>query len=125
MIKYLWSAAGYGLMAVPILFTRMKRYSAVQTDASEASKLKAREDAVADRTESVYSHLISVVLLRFELIFFPSTPYSVYLEPEVVTFTGRCGWSMDVRVQGPLGARRSYNKAVYPHFNLTQHPEDT
>lgn len=125
MIKYLWSAAGYGLMAVPILFTRMKRYSAVQTDASEASKLKTRDDAVADRTESVYSHLISVVLLRFELIFFPSTPYSVYLEPEVVTFTGRCGWSMDVRVQGLLGARRSYNKAVYPHFNLTQHPEDT
>lgn len=91
MIKYLWSAAGYGLMAVPILFTRMKRSSAVHTDASEASKLKAREDAVAGRTESVYLHLISVVLLRFELIF------SLY-PVQCISRTGGCYFHWPMRV---------------------------
>jgi ATP-binding cassette subfamily D (ALD) long-chain fatty acid import protein len=55
VIKYLWSAAGYALIAVPILYTRTKRSLGVHTSSSKTSK-KGRtdrtDDAVASRTES-------------------------------------------------------------------------
>ncbi len=49
VIKYMWSAAGYGLIAVPLLFTRTKRSLGVQTGADAGEK---PDDAVAGRTES-------------------------------------------------------------------------
>lgn len=55
MIKYIWSAAGYGLIAVPLLFTRTKRSLGIQTD-EDPSKQEANPDnAVAHRTESTFS----------------------------------------------------------------------
>lgn len=53
MIKYLWSAAGYALIAVPILYTRTKRSLGIQTSSSR-EKTDRTDDAVAGRTESVY-----------------------------------------------------------------------
>ncbi|KAJ8461840.1 hypothetical protein ONZ45_g18149 [Pleurotus djamor] len=53
VIKYLWSAAGYGLIAVPLLFTRRKRSLGVQTGAGGAEK---PDDAVAGRTETYISN---------------------------------------------------------------------
>lgn len=44
MIKYLWSAAGYCLISIPVLFTRRL----------EAGARAAATNVVADRTESVY-----------------------------------------------------------------------
>ena len=52
MIKYIWSAAGYGLIAVPLLFTRTKRSLGIQTDEHSLTEDKL-DNAVADRTESV------------------------------------------------------------------------
>ncbi len=45
VIKYLWSAAGYALIAIPILFTRTKRALGSGTHTSR------QDDAVASRTE--------------------------------------------------------------------------
>ncbi|KAJ7637086.1 ABC transporter transmembrane region 2-domain-containing protein [Roridomyces roridus] len=50
VIKYLWSAAGYGLIAVPLLFTRTRRSVAVQTGDARP------DDAVAGRTETYISN---------------------------------------------------------------------
>ena len=43
MIKYLWSAAGYGLIAIPLLITRKR---------DEGRDQAANDSVVADRTES-------------------------------------------------------------------------
>ncbi|KAF8190182.1 ATP-binding cassette transporter [Pholiota molesta] len=52
VIKYLWSAAGYGLIAIPILYTRTKR--SLGMEGGSASK---REDnIVAGRTETYISN---------------------------------------------------------------------
>ncbi|KAF9447678.1 hypothetical protein P691DRAFT_706310 [Macrolepiota fuliginosa MF-IS2] len=56
VIKYLWSAAGYGLIAVPLLFTRTQRSLGIQADSSEERKRKAKDDAVAGRTETYISN---------------------------------------------------------------------
>ncbi|KAG9224513.1 hypothetical protein CCMSSC00406_0002336 [Pleurotus cornucopiae] len=53
VIKYIWSAAGYGLIAVPLLFTRTKRSLGVQTGAATGEK---PDDAVAGRTETYISN---------------------------------------------------------------------
>ncbi|KAG6862188.1 hypothetical protein C0995_004270 [Termitomyces sp. Mi166 len=53
VIKYLWSAAGYGLIAVPLLFTRTKRSLGVQTD---GSRTIGPDNAIAGRTESYVSN---------------------------------------------------------------------
>jgi hypothetical protein len=50
VIKYLWSAAGYGLISVPYLL-RPTRTVGVQTEARLPVKREDSEDAVADRTE--------------------------------------------------------------------------
>lgn len=47
MIKYLWSAAGYGLIAVPLLITRKR---------GEGRDRAANDGVIADRTESRWSH---------------------------------------------------------------------
>ena len=52
MIKYLWSAAGYALIAVPILFTRTKRSLGIQT--GRGRREDRVNDAVAGRTESMF-----------------------------------------------------------------------
>ncbi|KAJ3530359.1 hypothetical protein NMY22_g8604 [Coprinellus aureogranulatus] len=46
VIKYLWSAAGYCLIAVPILFTRTKRSLAWQSDVNES-----RPPSIGERLE--------------------------------------------------------------------------
>lgn len=51
VIKYLWSAAGYGLISIPYLLTRRTRSTGVQT--STPSDDEHTDDAVADRTEGV------------------------------------------------------------------------
>lgn len=57
MIKYLWSAAGYALIAVPILFTRTKRSLGLQTTPGDEAREKAgRDEAVAGRTETYISN---------------------------------------------------------------------
>jgi ATP-binding cassette subfamily D (ALD) long-chain fatty acid import protein len=48
VIKYLWSAAGYGLIGVPLLLTRTHSIG-VQT--RQKDKESQPDDAVADRTE--------------------------------------------------------------------------
>lgn len=85
MIKYLWSAAGYGLIAVPLLFTRTKRSLGIQTD-SEVGKRRARDDAVAGRTEGLYCmHNASM----FDLFLWSDTSFcSVYLEPQAIALDG-------------------------------------
>ena len=49
VIKYLWSAAGYCLISIPVLFTR-RRAVGVQTGARPAET----HDEVASRTESAF-----------------------------------------------------------------------
>ncbi|KAJ7484689.1 ABC transporter transmembrane region 2-domain-containing protein [Mycena latifolia] len=56
VIKYLWSAAGYGLIAVPLLFTRKRRSVAVQAGESERTSGERPDDAVAGRTETYISN---------------------------------------------------------------------
>ncbi|KAG5653735.1 hypothetical protein H0H81_010992 [Sphagnurus paluster] len=54
VIKYLWSAAGYGLIAVPLLYTRTKRSLGIQTGTSgEGAK---PDNAIAGRTETYVSN---------------------------------------------------------------------
>ena len=50
MIKYLWSAAGYGLIAVPLLYTRTRRSIGIQASDDDAGVIERPNDAVADRT---------------------------------------------------------------------------
>ncbi|KIP09977.1 hypothetical protein PHLGIDRAFT_534842 [Phlebiopsis gigantea 11061_1 CR5-6] len=52
VIKYLWSAAGYALIAVPVLLTR-RRHISVQTDGP--SDHQVVDDEVANRTETYIS----------------------------------------------------------------------
>ncbi|KAF8526512.1 ABC transporter transmembrane region 2-domain-containing protein [Hysterangium stoloniferum] len=52
VIKYAWSAAGYLLISIPILFTRRQRSVAVQTSLQHAETV---DDAVAIRTENYIS----------------------------------------------------------------------
>lgn len=54
MIKYLWSAAGYALIAVPLLFTRTKRSLGIQAGAEGEASGSRPLNAVADRTECTY-----------------------------------------------------------------------
>ncbi|KAF8660753.1 hypothetical protein AX16_001548 [Volvariella volvacea WC 439] len=54
VIKYLWSAAGYALIAVPLLYTRTKRSLGLQAD--ESSHRATQDDAVAGRTETYISN---------------------------------------------------------------------
>ncbi|KAJ7721960.1 ABC transporter transmembrane region 2-domain-containing protein [Mycena maculata] len=56
VIKYLWSAAGYGLIAVPLLFTRKRRSVAVQAGDSDPTSGERPDDAVAGRTETYISN---------------------------------------------------------------------
>ncbi|KAJ7190946.1 ABC transporter transmembrane region 2-domain-containing protein [Mycena pura] len=56
VIKYLWSAAGYGLIAVPLLFTRRRRSVAVQAGEAARTSGDQPDDAVASRTETYISN---------------------------------------------------------------------
>lgn len=60
MIKYLWSAAGYGLIAVPLLYTRTKRSLGIQTH-DKKENARAKDAAVANRTESQYKLFHSTI----------------------------------------------------------------
>ncbi|KAF8156895.1 ABC transporter transmembrane region 2-domain-containing protein [Crassisporium funariophilum] len=55
VIKYLWSAAGYALIAVPILYTRTKRSLGIQVG-GEVERSRVRDDAIAGRTETYISN---------------------------------------------------------------------
>ncbi|KAI5833092.1 hypothetical protein K523DRAFT_343601 [Schizophyllum commune Tattone D] len=54
VIKYLWSAAGYVLIAVPLLFTRTKRSLGIQTGDKDIPRRP--DHGVADRTETYISN---------------------------------------------------------------------
>ncbi|KAJ3567866.1 hypothetical protein NP233_g6084 [Leucocoprinus birnbaumii] len=90
VIKYLWSAAGYGLIAVPLLFTRTKRSLGVQSDSSEAGRNRARDDAVAGRTEAdaggrlmyAYKDLLELAGLTTRLYTLISTLHNLPRTPE-------------------------------------------
>ncbi|KAK2464650.1 hypothetical protein APHAL10511_003343 [Amanita phalloides] len=56
VIKYLWSAAGYGLIAVPLLYTRTKRTIGIQAGPHDSKVVGRPDDAVADRTETYISN---------------------------------------------------------------------
>lgn len=55
VIKYLWSAAGYCLISIPVLFTR---HHSVGVQAGPQAALTEANNAVANRTES--AHLLSL-----------------------------------------------------------------
>jgi len=52
VIKYLWSAAGYALIAVPILYTRTKKSLGLAGPEGDRERSRAEDNAVAGRTES-------------------------------------------------------------------------
>jgi len=52
VIKYLWSAAGYCLISIPVLFTRQR---SIGVQAGSRAALKNVNDAVANRTENYIS----------------------------------------------------------------------
>ncbi|KAA1476586.1 hypothetical protein DENSPDRAFT_827606 [Dentipellis sp. KUC8613] len=54
VIKYLWSAAGYCLIAIPVLLTRTRSIG-VQAGAAAARRHTTTDDAMANRTESYIS----------------------------------------------------------------------
>ncbi|TFK19390.1 ATP-binding cassette transporter [Coprinopsis marcescibilis] len=56
VIKYLWSAAGYALIAIPVLFTRAKRSIGIQSNLDDARIKAATDNAIAGRTESYISN---------------------------------------------------------------------
>ncbi|KAJ3755407.1 ABC transporter transmembrane region 2-domain-containing protein [Lentinula raphanica] len=60
VIKYLWSAAGYGLIAVPLLLTRRRRPmevdSALSSPNSPSSNVRSGNEAIASRTETYISN---------------------------------------------------------------------
>ncbi|RDB30444.1 ATP-binding cassette sub-family D member 1 [Hypsizygus marmoreus] len=56
VIKYLWSAAGYGLIAVPLLYTRTKRSLGIQTGTPDKTASEKPENAIAGRTETYISN---------------------------------------------------------------------
>lgn len=58
MIKYLWSAAGYGLIAVPLLFTRAKK--ALGDNADALQDVKAISAPVLDTVEAVVPDALKV-----------------------------------------------------------------
>ena len=53
VIKYLWSAAGYGLISIPVLFTR-RRNVGIQASSADRKGFGVN-DEVANRTESKFS----------------------------------------------------------------------
>ncbi|KIK70089.1 hypothetical protein GYMLUDRAFT_34553 [Collybiopsis luxurians FD-317 M1] len=55
-IKYAWSAAGYGLIAVPLLFTRRPRPTESSESESVPSVSYSGNDAIAYRTETYISN---------------------------------------------------------------------
>ncbi|KAF5350966.1 hypothetical protein D9756_008231 [Leucocoprinus leucothites] len=101
VIKYLWSAAGYGLIAVPILFTRTKRSLGVQADTSVAGREKIRDDAVAGRTEGVFS---------IDLLPFYPPPVLAYISNRRLLLSS-------------IGACGSHNEVVYPNIDLHNLPK--
>ncbi|KAF8340930.1 ABC transporter transmembrane region 2-domain-containing protein [Amanita rubescens] len=56
VIKYLWSAAGYGLIAVPLLYTRARRSIGIQAGEWDSRIVERPDDAVAERTETYISN---------------------------------------------------------------------
>ena len=74
MIKYIWSAAGYGLIAVPLLFTRTKQAIGIQTDGTAPKDQTDHQldNAVAHRTESKSQKLGTnmYVQLEFQKVIF-------------------------------------------------------
>jgi ATP-binding cassette subfamily D (ALD) long-chain fatty acid import protein len=52
VIKYLWSAAGYCLISIPVLFSRQRL---IGDQADPRATLKDVNNAVANRTESAHS----------------------------------------------------------------------
>ena len=75
VIKYLWSAAGYVLIAVPLLFTRTKRSMGIQTGDKDIPRRP--DHGVADRTESEFSPIVSTVELNCSYLSFDS----LHLQP--------------------------------------------
>ncbi|TFK89661.1 hypothetical protein K466DRAFT_584399 [Polyporus arcularius HHB13444] len=54
LIKYLWSAAGYCLISIPVLWTRVRNVG-VQTQGPRSHERQRRDDEVANRTETYIS----------------------------------------------------------------------
>ncbi|KAI0790361.1 ABC transporter transmembrane region 2-domain-containing protein [Abortiporus biennis] len=54
VIKYLWSAAGYALIAIPVLLTRTRNVG-VQTAVAAVGQMTRKNDEVANRTETYIS----------------------------------------------------------------------
>ncbi|KAF9486215.1 hypothetical protein BDN70DRAFT_846696 [Pholiota conissans] len=56
VIKYLWSAAGYVLIAIPILYTRTKRTLGLDSGSASKRERQASDNIVAGRTETYISN---------------------------------------------------------------------
>lgn len=87
MIKYFWSAFGYGLMSIPVFFPVARHALNPQ-----GHNVKDTANEVADRTESK-SDCFCTLLTG-----------SLCLEPSIAAFARRCRWTADVQWQG---ARRA------------------
>ena len=82
VIKYLWSAAGYALIAVPILFTRVKRSLGVEGSVDIARAKAVVDDAIAGRTES----MVFCSLVPHDASLTVLVPCSLHLQPTSPSF---------------------------------------
>lgn len=78
VIKYLWSAVGYGLMSIPILFPGPK-----------VAKFTGMRDEVAHRTESEPDQSCTRLKNQANLI-------RLCIQSTFTAFTRRCRWTIDV-----------------------------
>ena len=117
VIKYLWSAAGYALIAVPILYTRTKRSLGIQPSSSASKTVKKgrtdrTDDAVAGRTESACYFILFALKLNQKIcdLFLNS----LHFQPQIAAVARRRRWAADVRVQGSSRACGSDDAVVHP-----------
>ena len=116
VIKYLWSAAGYALIAVPILYTRTKRSLGIQPSSSTSKTVKKgktdrTDDAVAGRTESTCCVFFCLEIEPENLRPFLN---SLHFQPQIAAVARRRRWAADVRVQGSSRACGSDDAVVHP-----------
>ncbi|TFK38076.1 ABC transporter transmembrane region 2-domain-containing protein [Crucibulum laeve] len=79
LIKYLWSAAGYALIAVPILYTRTKRSLYIQTSSELVNNIQCanQADYAAGRPMYAYNGLLELADLTTRLYTLLSTLHNL------------------------------------------------
>ncbi|KAJ2936853.1 hypothetical protein H1R20_g262, partial [Candolleomyces eurysporus] len=121
VIKYLWSAAGYALIAVPILFTRAKRSLGIQASPSDEARERAsRDEAVAGRTENLLelagltTRIYTLVSTLHQLPPLQTPEIDVVEDPEAIQLK-----NVDVRVPGGIDEDGIQEMDLVSGLNLT------